>query len=128
MLVCNDRNDGGLLLSRRKRRSWTLDEKRRIVEESLLEGASIAEVARRHGLNANLLFTWRRKMCVEPTEQSSLLPILPVTITPGSAAELHCPTAAGQMEIVLAGGDRVLAWADVETAALSRVLKALSQR
>lgn len=121
-------NDGDFAPVGRKRRSWTPDEKRRIVEESLEEGTSIAEVARRHELNANLLFTWRRKMGVEPAEQSSLLSILPVTITPGSAAEVHCPTAVGQMEIVLAEGDRILVWADVETAALARVLKALSRR
>ncbi len=52
---------------RRKRRTWTRDEKRRIVDESLAEGASIAEVARRHDLNANELFTWRRQFGVEPT-------------------------------------------------------------
>jgi transposase len=40
---------------RRKRRSWNRDEKRRIVAESLEEGASIAEVARRHALNDNQL-------------------------------------------------------------------------
>ncbi len=56
------------------------------------------------------------------------MPILPVTIAPGSVAQKHCPTAAGQMEIVLAEGNRVLVWADVEAAALSRVLKALSRR
>ena len=104
------------------------DEKRRIVEESLQEGASIAEVARRHELNANLLFTWRRKMVVGPSEQGDPMPILPVTIAPGSVAQKHCPTAAGQMEIVLAEGNWVLVWADVEAAALSRVLKALSRR
>jgi transposase len=54
--------------------------------------------------------------------------MLPVTIAPGSAAEGYCPTAAGQMEIVLADGDRIVVWADVETAALVRVLKALSRR
>src|SRR3954447_938546 len=43
------------------RRSWSADEKRRIVEESLRPGASVAVVARRHDLNANLLFTWRRQ-------------------------------------------------------------------
>jgi transposase len=128
MSVCNGGNDGGLLLSRRKRRSWTPAEKRRIVEESLLEGASLAEVARRHGLNANLLFTWRRKMNIEPTVQPARMPILPVMIAPGSVTEGHCLDAAGQMEIVLSEGDRILVWADVETAALSRVLKALSQR
>jgi transposase len=32
------------------------------------------------------------------------------------------------MEIILAEGERIIVWADVETAALSRVLKALSRR
>jgi transposase len=52
----------------RKRRSWTRNEKRLIVEESLEQGASIAEVARRHEVNANLLFTWRCNMGVEAPE------------------------------------------------------------
>jgi transposase len=121
-------NDGDFEPGARRRRAWTRDEKRRIVEESLQVGASIAEVARRYELNANLLFTWRRKMGVEPTEQPAPMPILPVMIAPGSVAEGHSPDAAGQMEIVLSEGDRILVWADVETAALSRVLKALSRR
>jgi transposase len=45
---------------KRSRRTWSLEEKRRIVEEAIRPGASIAEVARRHGLNANLVFAWRR--------------------------------------------------------------------
>jgi transposase len=40
-----------------RRRSWSLEEKRRIVDESVEVGASIAEVARRHDLNTNQLFT-----------------------------------------------------------------------
>ena len=112
----------------RKRRSWTRDEKRRIVEESLERGTSIAEVARRHELNANLLFTWRRKMGVELSEQNGSMAILPVTITPELAAEGRSSDSSGQMEIVLAEGERIIVWADVETAALSRVLKALSRR
>jgi transposase len=112
----------------RKRRSWTRDEKRRIVQESLEEGASIAEVARRHEVNANLLFTWRRKMGVERSEQNGAMPLLPVTIAPDRVSEERCTDAAGQMEVVLADGDRIIVWADVETAALRRVLKALSRR
>jgi len=121
-------NDGDFSPGERRRRSWTRDEKRRIVEESLQEGASIAEVARRHELNANLLFTWRRKLGVEPSLRNDPMPILPVTIARELVTERNCPNAAGQMEIVLAEGDRILVWADVETAALSRVLKALSRR
>lgn len=38
----------------------TKDEKRRIVEETLQPGVSVAMVARRHELNANVVFGWRR--------------------------------------------------------------------
>jgi transposase len=121
-------NDDTLALVGRKRRSWTRDEKRRIVEESLERGASIAEVARRHGLNANLLFTWRRKMGVEAIAESDVARMLPVTIAPGFSAEGPGPCATGQMEIVLETGARIIVWADVETAALTRVLKAMARR
>ncbi|WP_159289345.1 IS66-like element accessory protein TnpA [Methylosinus sporium] len=119
------RNDDGPPAPERKRRSWAMDEKRRIVGESLEEGASIAEVARRHDLNTNQLFTWRRQFGVVPTAPQELAPILPVTITPEAATDYSAPGSTGQMEIVLAEGDRIIVWADVEAAALSRVVKTL---
>jgi transposase len=119
--------DDDLAAVGRKRRSWKRDEKRQIVEESLQDGASIAEVARRHDLNANLLFTWRRQLGLESIETSDLTRILPVTIT-AEAMEERGLESSGQMEIVLSGGERILVWTDVETAALSRVLKALGRR
>ncbi len=125
MSVGND-EDGAT--PRRRRRSWTTDEKRRIVDESLEDGAPIAEVARRHDLNANQLFTWRRQFGVEPADLKELPPILPVTIARATAAEDSDPRSSGQMEIVLPEGDRIIVWADVEAAALTRVLKALARR
>jgi transposase len=59
---------------------------------------------------------------------SDLAPILPVTIAPETAPEDSGPAQTGQMEIVLSEGDRIIVWADVEAAALTRVLKALSRR
>ena len=44
---------------RRVRRWRTVSEKRRIVELTLEPGASVAEVARAHGMNANQVFKWR---------------------------------------------------------------------
>jgi len=41
-----------------KRRYLPLEEKRRIVEETLVEGASVARITQAHGLNANLVFNW----------------------------------------------------------------------
>ncbi len=43
-----------------RRRTRSLDERKRIVEEALTPGVSVAAVARRHGLNANLVFKWIR--------------------------------------------------------------------
>ncbi len=42
------------------RRYRTASEKRQIVEETLVRGASVAVVARRHEVNANLVFGWRK--------------------------------------------------------------------
>ncbi len=44
-----------------RRRTWGLEERQRIVGEALEPGSSVAAVARRHGLNANLVFKWIRR-------------------------------------------------------------------
>jgi transposase-like protein len=61
--------------SGQRRRTRSLDERKRIVEEPLAPGVSVAAVVRRHGLNANLVFKWiwpsregwrdRRRACEE---------------------------------------------------------------
>ena len=43
-----------------KRRKYSIAEKRHVVEESFRPGASVARVARAHGVNANQVFSWRR--------------------------------------------------------------------
>jgi len=45
-------------LAKRQRRA--IEEKRRIVDETLAPGASVSVVARRHDVNANQVFAWRR--------------------------------------------------------------------
>lgn len=43
-----------------KKRRRTIRERREIVEETLLPGASVSRVARRHDVNANQVFYWRK--------------------------------------------------------------------
>jgi transposase len=45
---------------KRRRQSYSREEKLRIVQETFKPGASVSVVARRHDTNANLVFTWRR--------------------------------------------------------------------
>jgi hypothetical protein len=53
------------------RRSWPLEEKRRIVDEAFRPGMSVAEVARRHGLNSNQVFNWRKVCGTRPAAEIS---------------------------------------------------------
>jgi transposase len=82
-------------------------------------------------MNANMLFTWRREMRgAAPDDGESAVKFVPATITGGTPATA-LPTsleAAGRMEIVLASGDRVIVGADVDAAALTRVVKVLGRR
>ena len=51
-----------VITSVQRRRHWTTEEKVCLVEETFLPGQSVSLVARRHGISANQLFTWRRLM------------------------------------------------------------------
>jgi transposase len=69
----------------------THEDKRRIVEETLVPGAAVAAVARKYGVNANLLFGWRRLykqgLLEQTREPATLLPVKVTTptLTLGSA-------------------------------------------
>src|SRR5467141_2656754 len=60
-----------------------LEEKRRIVEETLVEGASVARIAGAHGVNANLVFNWRR-LYQAGQLGGSRAKLLPVKVSPES--------------------------------------------
>ena len=63
----------------RQRRS--IAEKRGIVEETLVEGASVARVARAHGINANQVFGWRRLyLAGRLGERKPAMKLLPVRV------------------------------------------------
>lgn len=116
----------------RQRRTWSADQKQQIILESFAPGASVAEVARRYGLNSNLLFTWRRREqatggASDVGEPVNIVPVRVVTdATP--AAPTATPGSAGRMEIVLVSGERIIVGADVDAMALARIIKALTRR
>ena len=117
--------------SKRRRRVRSEDEKRRIVGETFEPGASVSAVARRHGLNTNLLFTWRREMgrgvSALADDPVAFVPAV-ISAAPVTASAPSSPSAAGQMEIVFVGGERVIVDRTVDGVALARVIKVLSWR
>ena len=130
----------GKVLGVERRRRWSRDEKARIVEETLMPGAVVCEVARRHGVAQSLLFTWRRQArAAEPGGRDGSI-LLPVEID-ALAAPPRCETArqsraaasgrrtkSGVIEIELGSGSRVRVDNEVDTDALRRVLSVLSER
>ena len=77
-----------------KRQYRSLEEKQRIVEEALAEGASVARVARAHGVNANLVFNWCRLYRAGRLGRRSEAKLLPVRV----AGESPTPTSASWSE------------------------------
>ena len=114
-----------------RRRRWSREEKQRVVAESARPDRTVSQVARAHGVAANLLFTWRREM---GTGISALaddaMAFVPAVIgaAPVPASAPPSPSVGGQMEIVFAGGERVIVDRTVDGTALARVIKVLLRR
>lgn len=79
--------DKRVITDRATRRRHSAALKRELVERSLQPGASVAALAQEHGINANLLFNWRRLHLEQlqaagqlPTDAEPAAVLLPVTV------------------------------------------------
>ena len=102
-----------------------------MVAETQAPGASVSVVARRHDVNANQLFKWRREMAVEepPAETASVdsVAMLPVKIVadPSEARRPERVRRSGTIEITFAGGARVCVRGAVSAETLRQVIELL---
>jgi transposase len=89
------------------RRRWTLDEKARIVAETLDPGAVVSVIARRHGLSPQQLFAWRREARKRTTLPADVLPgFVPAVVDlaePPPAMRSRKRLAATAIELEIAG-------------------------
>ena len=90
----------------------TIEEKLRIVEEARAKGASVAMVARRHNLNANQVFAWRRQHrrgLLNPQAAKEDAKLLPVTVRGacGWRSARACDRSFGGAMIALPAGVKV---------------------
>ena len=128
------------------RRRWSEEEKRRIVAEAEAPGASVSMVARRHDVNANLLFTWQRRFRRKDRDAGVVTAaFIPAVIAPDKGAgagepaltpredgeaiaDKSAPRRPGLIEIILPGGRRVIVDKEVSAAALGRVIGVLERQ
>jgi len=122
------------------RRKYTVAEKRAMVEETRAHGASVPEVALRHGVNANLLSVWRRLyergQLRDAASGEPAVELLPVKVTTPTllptqrATEPRAPAkvSRSQLEIDFAGGRCLRIFAPVSRQLLRDLISALSER
>ena len=124
----------GLPMARRTKRLWTVEEKRSICLQTTAPGVSVAQVARRYALNANLIFKWLRDPRfapdpdATPTEGPLCLPVEviehPVREDAPASGDAQGP--GGTIEIDLAGGHRMRINGRYDPEALARLIRGLS--
>lgn len=120
------------------RRKYPLADKLRILQETREPGASVSDVARAHGVNANVVFGWRRLakrglLCAPDPHTAQLLPVKieSPTVLPGKKAGSVLATADGEhasIEVEFPGGVRVRVRGMVDAVTLKRVFEALPRR
>lgn len=118
----------------RRRMRWPERLKREIVEATLQPGASVSVVARRYDVNANQVFSWRRRYL--KVEQASLpAPSLPGLVPVEITSEPECekagpsePVQSDSIEIEMLDGCRIRVGSDFDARALKRVLDVLVRR
>lgn len=107
------------------RRHRSIQEKQAIVAETLQPGASVAEVARRHGVNANLVFVWRRLqergLLQAHTGRGSGRRLVPVKVM-----ETEPPVISGApLRIEFPGGIQLQVSVNADPGVLERVIELL---
>lgn len=110
-------------VDRRGRKRRTVAEKLSIVQLTMEPGASVAEIARTHGVNANQVFKWRRLFAKGHSGEARSTALLPVRISadpevPDATADVQA-SSAGAIHIELPGRAMI----SIESGADPRLLR-----
>jgi transposase len=122
-----------------RRRRWSHDDKIRIIGETLAPGAKVTEVARRNGIAASVVFTWRRQARTVEKVGPCFAPVQIAAAETGEQAAKVVPEAdrrvlpvpvarTGLIEIDFGSRGRVRVDAQFDADALARVLDVLERR
>jgi len=118
--------DEALVVKQEKRQRLSLAEKRRIVEQVLESGASVAAIARQHGINDNLIFNWRKLYLAGRMGEMSLKTgqLLPVKIADPHSVAPRGGSDSGSISIKV-GRTRIRVEGKADVNALAVVLERL---
>lgn len=125
---------GEVLAGPERRRRWSVEEKLRILAQSVAPGSSASLTCRMHGISSGQLYTWRRQF--RTGELTGFAPVLvapPVDELPAATAPIEpvrpggdADRPAGVIEVELPSGIKLRITGAVDAAMLRQVLSALS--
>ena len=119
----------GLSTDRRVRRFRSISEKLHIVQLTLKPGASVAQVAQAHGVNANQVFKWRRAFDRGELSESSVA-LVPVTVAgrdDESRETEEVVRSAGSIHIELPGRAVISVESGADSSLVCSILESLRQ-
>jgi transposase len=115
--------DDSAALVRQVRKWRSAAEKRLIVEQTLEPGSSVARVARVHGLNANVVFHWRREYRDGKLAEAGLVPVV---VTGDVLPERqHSSGGTSSIRIDLPGGAVISVEGDADLALIRTIVESL---
>lgn len=111
--------------NRTGRPNYPADFKRRLAVEACAPGISVSKLAQQNGINANMLFKWRRELragLFEPTTPT----LLPVLVQPVmKRSPVPPPVESGSMIEIIIGDAVVRLHASIDAALLQLVLQSV---
>ena len=117
-------------MARRTKRLWTDEEKRTICFQTTAPGVSVAQVARRYAVNANLIFKWLRDPKYRPKPETGSedagLRFLSVEIVKEVPVIRQMPATDNHIEIDLVDGHRMRVSGSYDPEALARLIRGLT--
>ena len=121
-------------MARRTKRLWTVEEKRSICLQTMAPGVSVAQVARRYALNANVIFKWlgdprfAPDPDAAPAEDPCFLPVEVIAhaVREDAPAPGNARDPGGTIEIDVAGGHRMRISGRYDPEVLARLIRGLS--
>lgn len=119
------------MAGKQKKRRWPDEEKRSICFQTTAAGVSVAQVARRYAMNANLIFKWLKDERYAPDADAvpeETEPVfLPVEVELATSPVPALATApVGRIEIELSSGHRIKAEGGFDVDVLVQLLRGLA--
>ena len=120
-----------IVTGKERRRRWSDEEKARLVAETMVPGAVVAHVARRHGVAESCLYAWRRQAgaFAAPMSMATLIPVVTGTVPAAPEPPLvTAPVCAPRAVVTFADGVRLDVGADYPADALAILIATLRGR